>query len=210
MVSSRRSYILRSSEARGRAKLVAKYQPPERHSVLAGGNHGIVASRVLAVVLSLYSSEPESANATKNSKQLCRQSSKGHGRGAPERRAGTRRGPRPPARWMMIGWGMNLMIKRWNGRMSTGVATPLTITTGGGGAAKVRMHIRPRRTARAIKVLYRRPPRWQQGRRIVDLLRAYRRVNNKMRQQGAQRAEPRLGRQRLRVKTQVGFTQMVQ
>ena len=83
---------------------------------------------------------------------------------------------------------------------------------GGGGAvaAKVRMHIRPRRTARAIKVLYRRPPRWQQGRRIVDLLRAYRRVNNKMRQQGAQRAEPRLGRQRLRVKTQVGFTQMVQ
>ena len=52
VVSSRRSYILRSSEARGRAKLVAKYQPPKRHSVLAGGNHGIVASRVLAVVLS--------------------------------------------------------------------------------------------------------------------------------------------------------------
>ena len=58
VVSSRRRYLLRSSEARGRAKLVAKYQPPERHSVLAGGNHGIVASRVLAVVLSLSHSPP--------------------------------------------------------------------------------------------------------------------------------------------------------
>ena len=83
---------------------------------------------------------------------------------------------------------------------------------GGGGAvaATLRRHFRTRRTAREIKALSRRPPRWQQGRCLVDLLRAYRRVNNRLRQQGAQRADLRLGRQRQRVQVQVGFTQMVQ